>query len=71
MYNTNARKRRIGNKIKREVLSTLSMKAVRSVIASNGVPNLEIRSDGSHSTSGRDEEGKKEMIFSHYYKQSN
>ena len=33
--------------------------AVRPVIASNGIPFLEIRSVGSHSTSGRDKEGKK------------
>ena len=31
------------------------MKAVRSVIASNGVPYLQMRSLGSHSTSGRKE----------------
>ena len=29
------------------------MKAVRPVIASNGVPYLQMRSVGSHSTSGR------------------
>ena len=34
-------------------------KTVRSVIASNGVPYLQMRSLGSHSTSGKDEEGKK------------
>ena len=34
--------------------------AVRPVIASNGVPFLQTRSVGSHSTSGREKEGKKE-----------
>jgi hypothetical protein len=36
------------------------MKAVRPVITSNGVPYLQMRSVGSHSTSGREKEGKKE-----------
>ena len=36
------------------------MKAVRPVIAANGVPYLQMRSIGSHSTSGREKEGKKE-----------
>ena len=35
--------------------------AVRPVIASNGVPYLEMMSVGSHSTSGREKKGKKEM----------
>ena len=34
--------------------------AVRPVIASNGVPFLQMRSVGSHSTSGREKEGNKE-----------
>ena len=34
--------------------------AVRPVIASNGVSFLQMRSVGSHSTSGRDKEGNKE-----------
>ena len=33
------------------------MKAVQPVIASNGVPFLQIRTVGSHSTSGREKEG--------------
>ena len=33
----------------------------RPVIASNGVPFLQMRSVGSHSTSGREKEGNKEM----------
>ena len=33
---------------------------VRSVIASNGVPFLQMRSVGSHSTSGNEKEGNKE-----------
>ena len=36
--------------------------AVRPVIASNGVPFLQMRSVGSHSTSGREKEGKNERI---------
>ena len=36
------------------------MKDVRSVNASNGVCYLQTRSIGSHSTSGREKEGKKE-----------
>ena len=36
------------------------MKAVRPVIASNGVPYLQMRSVGSLSTSGREKDGKKE-----------
>ena len=41
-------------------------RAVRPVIASNGVPFLQMRSGGSHSTSGREKEGNKEMTrFSH------
>ena len=35
------------------------MKAVRPVIASNGVPYPQMKSVGSHSTSGREKEGKK------------
>ena len=34
--------------------------AVRPVIASNGVPFLQMRSVGSHSRSGREKEGNKE-----------
>ena len=34
------------------------MKAVRSVIASNGVPYLQMTSVRSHSTSAREKEGK-------------
>ena len=37
-----------------------SMKAVRLVIASNGVPYLQMSSAGSYSTSGRKKEGKNE-----------
>ena len=37
------------------------MKAVRPVIASNGVPCLKMRSVGSHSTSGREKGGKDEV----------
>ena len=36
--------------------------AVRPVIASNGVPFLQMRPVGSHSTSGRKKEGKKESM---------
>ena len=36
--------------------------AVRPVIASNGVTFLQMRSVGSHSTSGKEKEGKKERI---------
>ena len=36
--------------------------AVRPVIASNGLPFLQMRSVGSHSTSGREKEGKKERV---------
>ena len=36
--------------------------ALRPVIASNGVPFLQMRSAGSHSTSGMAKEGKKERI---------
>ena len=36
------------------------MKAVRPIIASSGDPSLHMMSVGSHSTSGREEEGKKE-----------
>ena len=36
-----------------------SMKAVRAVIASNGDPYFQMRSVRSHSTSGREKEGKK------------
>ena len=38
------------------------MKDVRPVISSNGVPFVQIKSVGSHSTSGREKEGKKEKI---------
>ena len=37
-----------------------SMKAVRPVILSNGVPSLQMRSVVSHSTSGIEKEAKKE-----------
>ena len=36
------------------------MMAVRPVIASNGVPSLQIMSVGSHSTLAREKEGKQE-----------
>jgi hypothetical protein len=36
------------------------MKGLCDVIASNGVPFLQMRSVGSHSTSGREKEGKEE-----------
>jgi hypothetical protein len=35
--------------------------AVRRVIASNGIPFLQMRLVGSHSPSGREKEGNKEM----------
>ena len=35
-----------------------SMKAVRPVIVSNGNPNLQMRSVGSHNTPGKEKEGK-------------
>ena len=34
------------------------MKAVQPVFVSNGVPSLQMRSVGSHSTTGREKEGK-------------
>jgi hypothetical protein len=37
------------------------MKAVKPVIASNGVHYLQMRLVGSHSTSGRKKEGRKEI----------
>ena len=43
------------------------MKAVQSVIASNGVPYLKMRSVGSHSASGREKEGKDEIEFDSQY----
>ena len=46
------------------------MKAVRPVTASNGMPSLQMTSVGSHSTSGRDKEGKKVrkgVYISHCY----
>ena len=36
------------------------MKAVRPIIASNGVPYLQMRSVASYTTSGREKEGNKE-----------
>ena len=36
------------------------MKAVQPTIASNGVPYLQMKSVRSHSTSGREKEGKEE-----------
>ena len=36
--------------------------AVRPVIASNGVPFLQMRSVESHNTSGREKEGNKERL---------
>ena len=36
--------------------------AVRPVIALNGVPFLQMRSVGSHSTSGKEKEGKRERM---------
>ena len=44
---------------------------MRPVIASNGVPFLQIRSVGSHSTSGRGKEGKKEGMGSDRYSVGN
>ena len=41
-------------------LGDRQMNAMRSVIASNGVTFLQMRSVGSHSTSGREKEGNKE-----------
>ena len=41
------------------------MKAVRPIIASNGVPYLQMRSVGTHSTSGMEKKEMKERI-SHY-----
>ena len=38
------------------------MKIVWPIIASNGVPYLQMRSEGSYSTSGREEEGKDGVI---------
>jgi hypothetical protein len=35
------------------------MKTVRPVIASNGIPYLQMRSVGSHSTSGMEKDGEK------------
>ena len=35
------------------------MKSMRPVIASNGIPYLQMRSIGPHSTPGREKEGKK------------
>ena len=40
-------------------LGDLLMKAVRPVIALNGLPYLQMRSLGLHSKSGREKEGKK------------
>ena len=37
------------------------MKAVQPIIASNGITYLQMRSVGSHSTSGIEKEGKKEL----------
>ena len=42
--------------------------AVRPVIASNGVPFLQMRSVGSHGTSGREKEGIKERTGMGEYK---
>ena len=36
------------------------MKAVRPIIASNGVPYLQMRSEAWYTTSGREKEGNKE-----------
>ena len=38
------------------------MKALRPVVVSNGVPFLQMRYVGSHSTSGREKEGIKERM---------
>ena len=43
------------------------MKAVRPVIASNGVPYLQMRSVGSYNTSGREKEGMKERTSIHKF----
>ena len=43
-----------------EMILGADEEAVRSVIASNGVPLLQMRSVGSHSTSKREKEGNKE-----------
>ena len=50
MAEENTRKPQLGDRLK----------AVRPVIASNGVPFLQMRSVGSHSMSGREKEGNKE-----------
>ena len=44
-------------------LGNCLMKAVRSLFASNGVPYLQMRSAGSHSTSRREEEGRDGMTL--------
>ena len=46
------------------------MKALRQVVASNGVPDLQMSSVGSHSISERKEEIKKEMIVGNQLKNS-
>ena len=38
------------------------MKALRPIIASNGVPYIQMTPLGSHSTSGSEKEGKNEKI---------
>ena len=39
------------------------MKVVRSDLTSNEVPYLQMRSAGSHSTSGREKEGKGNILY--------
>ena len=54
-----------GNPVKPQLGDCL-MKAMRSVIASNGVPYLQMRSLGLHSTSERGKKEKKERLGSKY-----
>ena len=49
-------------KIRKTSARRPSTKAVRPVIASNGVTCLQMRSIGSHSTSGREKEENKERV---------
>ena len=46
------------------------MKAVRPIIASNRICHLQMRSVGSHSTSGREKEGNKERTGNYDLDQS-
>jgi hypothetical protein len=45
------------NKSRETSARRLLVKAMRSIIASNGVPYLQLRSVGSHDTSGKEDEG--------------